>query len=200
MSILKKIVIALSAATVLLLSGCKVTETEEIRISELSANIGDEYFQQKAVAKVSNDTGAGQDSKVSQIFSTNGTMIYARNAATKEQLIVTYGGMKAGTYKTGGTADAGDVVDKMLNFLVTGSNTFKTEDFVQAKANVTYVEGNGDRWYSTLCTIRINGQENGVKLSLINGSFDCDVYKFQGNTSTDKKHISGTISNVIGIK
>ncbi|WP_407396961.1 hypothetical protein [Treponema sp.] len=195
MSILKKIVIALSAATVLLLSGCKVTETEEIRISELSANIDNAYFKQKAVAKVSNDTGAGQDSKISQIFSANGTMIYARNAATNEQLIVTYRGMKAGTYKTG-TVNTDTLVNKMLSFLVTESPSVSVSDLASADANVTYVEGNGDRWYSTLCTIRINGQENGVKLSLINGSFDCDVYK----SASEKKHISGTISNVIGIK
>ena len=40
-----------------------------------------------------------------------------------------------------------------------------------------------------------HGQENGAKLSLINGSFEATVYK----SATESKTISGTISNVVGL-
>ncbi|MCQ2240627.1 hypothetical protein [Treponema sp.] len=202
MNFFKKMTCAFVVASVFGFAGCKVTETEEIRISELSANIGDEYFQQKAVAKVSDDASVGQDSSVSNIFSSlsgssTGTMIYSTNSVTGEKIFVTYRGKTPKTYRTG-TANTETVVTNLLNYLVEGnSNNLKVNDFASADANVTYFDGT-DYWYSTLCTIIISGQTNGKTLSLINGSFNCDVYK-KGD-STQKKSVSGSISNVVGIQ
>ena len=120
MSIMKKIAVAVFAASLFILSSCK--ETEEIKIADVSATVGgSHFFNKKAVAKVSDDADKGE-SKITAIF------------------------------------------------------------------------GN-DEWYSTTCKVVIHGQENGAKLSLINGSFEATVYK----SATESKTISGTISNVVGL-
>ena len=51
MSIMKKIAVAVFAASLFILSSCK--ETEEIKIADVSATVGEShFFNKKAVAKV----------------------------------------------------------------------------------------------------------------------------------------------------
>lgn len=119
-------------------------------------------------------------------------MIYAGNTKDKEAVIITYAGKSAGTYSTGMTAE--NAVDAVLDYLF--RSTTLTEAVKGAvKSNVTYIDAEGNKWYSTTCKVVIHGQENGAKLSLINGSFEATVYK----SATESKTISGTISNVVGL-
>ena len=190
MSIMKKIAVAVFAASLFILSSCK--ETEEIKIADVSATVGEShFFNKKAVAKVSDDADKGE-SKITAIFGNDGTMIYAGNTKDKEAVIITYAAKRAGTYSTGMTAE--NAVDAVLDYLF--RSTTLTEAVKGAvKSNVTYIDAEGNKWYSTTCKVVIHGQENGAKLSLINGSFDATVYK----SATESKTISGTISNVVGL-
>lgn len=173
------------------ISSCK--ETEEIKIADVSATVGgSHFFNKKAVAKVSDDADKGE-SKITAIFGNDGTMIYAGNTKDKEAVIITYAGKRAGTYSTGMTAE--NAVDTVFDYLF-GSSTTLTEAVKDAvESNVTYIDAEGNKWYSTTCKVVIHGQENGEKLSLINGSFEATVYK----SATESKTISGTISNVVGL-
>ncbi len=85
----------------------------------------------------------------------------------------------------------------LLDYLVSeNTGNLSANDFGSVDANVTYYDGK-DYWFSTFCTITISGQSNGVALSLINGTSNCNVYK-KGDEN-QKKAVSGTIYNVIGI-
>ena len=190
MSIMKRIAVAVFAASLFILSSCK--ETEEIKIADVSATVGgSHFFNKKAVAKVSDDADKGE-SKITAIFGNDGTMIYAGNTKDKEAVIITYAGKSAGTYSTGMTAE--NAVDIVSDYLF-GSTTLTEAVKGAVKSNVTYIDAEGNKWYSTTCKVVIHGQENGEKLSLINGSFEATVYK----SATESKTISGTISNVVGL-
>ena len=190
MSIMKKIAVAVFAASLFILSSCK--ETEEIKIADVSATVGgSHFFNKKAVAKVSDDADKGE-SKITAIFGNDGTMIYAGNTKDKEAVIITYAGKRAGTYSTGMTAE--NAVDIVSDYLF-GSTTLTEAVKDAVESNVTYIDAEGNKWYSTTCKVVIHGQENGEKLSLINGSFEATVYK----SATESKTISGTISNVVGL-
>ena len=191
MSIMKKIAVAVFAASLFILSSCK--ETEEIKIADVSATVGEShFFNKKAVAKVSDDADKGE-SKITAIFGNDGTMIYAGNTKDKEAVIITYAGKRAGTYSTGMTAE--NAVNTVLDYLFGPSTTLTEAVKGAVKSNVTYIDAEGNKWYSTTCKVVIHGQENGAKLSLINGSFEATVYK----SATESKTISGTISNVVGL-
>ena len=120
-------------------------------------------------------------------------MIYAGNTKDKEAVIITYAGKRAGTYSTGMTAE--NAVDTVLDYLFGPSTTLTEAVKGAVESNVTYIDTEGNKWYSTTCKVVIHGQENGAKLSLINGSFEATVYK----SATESKTISGTISNVVGL-
>lgn len=191
MSLMKKIAVATVAASLFFLSSCK--ETEEIKIADVSATVGEsQFFNKKAVAKVSDDTDKG-DSKITAIFGNNGTMIYSGNSKDKEAVIITYAGKTAGTYTTGMSAE--NAVSKVFDYLFGSAPSLADTVKSAVKSNVTYIDAEGNKWYSTTCKVVIHGQENGARLSLINGSFEATVYK----SATESKLISGTISNVVGL-
>ncbi|MDO4507495.1 MAG: hypothetical protein Q4B64_11170 [Spirochaetales bacterium] len=203
MSLFKKTMFALAAASLFIFAGCSTSEDDplgigDLKISEINATIDSVPFNHKAAAKVSNDTASGQDSLVSAIFKTDGTMVFTQDLTTREKLIVTYAGKTAGTYNTGfGSTET--IATKLLDYLVTGNSpSLGASDVVSVKSNVTYIDANGDTWFSTSCKVIITGQSNGITLSLISGSFECDVYK-KGGDGTTSKHVSGTIHNVVGI-
>ena len=197
MFLFKKTMFALAAASLFIFAGCSSSGDLNVKVAEIDATIDGVTFNHKAVAKVSDETAeSGQDSKISEIFSSNGTLIYSQDLATKEKLIVTYRGRTPKTYKTG-VASSDEVVTKLLDYLVSGNTNLSANDFGSVDANVTYYDGE-EYWFSTFCTITISGQSNGVALSLINGTFNCNVYK-KGDKN-QKKAVSGTIYNVIGIQ
>ena len=197
MFLFKKTMFALAAASLFIFAGCSSSDDLNVKVAEIDATIDGIPFTHKAVAKVSNETAeSGQDSKISEIFSSDGTLIYSQDLATKEKLIVTYRGKTPKTYKTD-VASSDEVVTKLLDYLVSeNTGNLSANDFGSVDANVTYYDGK-DYWFSTFCTITISGQSNGVALSLINGTFNCNVYK-KGDKN-QKKAVSGTIYNVIGI-
>lgn len=201
MSLFKKTMFALAAASLFIFAGCSTSEDDPLglKVSEIDATIDGQPFNHKAAAKVSNNTESGQDSLVSAIFKTDGTMVFTQDLTTREKLIVTYAGKTAGTYNTG-FENSETIATKLLDYLVTGNSpSLGASDVVSVKSNVTYIDASGDTWFSTSCKVIITGQSNGITLSLISGSFECDVYKKGGDSST-KKHVTGTIHNVVGIQ
>lgn len=195
MSLFKKTMFALAAASLFIFAGCSSSDDLNVKVAEIDATIDGIPFTHKAVAKVSDETAeSGQDSKISEIFSSNGTLIYFQDLATKEKLIVTYAGKSAGIYNTG-LAGAEELANNLLEYLVTGASV-SLEKVASAKSNVTYIDAEGNKWFSTTCKVKIDSQENGVALTLINGTFECYVYKV-GN-SQQKKLIKGSICNVLG--
>ena len=196
MFLFKKTMFALATVSLFIFAGCSSSDDLNVKVAEIDATIDGVSFNHKAVAKVSNETAeSGQDLKISEIFSSNGTLIYSQDLATKEKLIVTYAGKSAGIYNTG-LAGAEELANNLLGYLVTGASV-SLEKVASAKSNVTYIDAEGNKWFSTTCKVKIDSQSNGVALSLINGTFNCNVYK-KGDKN-QKKAVSGTIYNVIGI-
>lgn len=205
MSILKKIVIALSAATVLLLSGCKVNDTEYVysKISKIESVVGGKNFNHYAVAKITGEKISNADNandsvfvnSIKGIFGTNGTMIVSRDNTNGETIIVTYAGLKAGNYNTG--FNSGDqIATDVLNYFITGSGSLSADTIASAKSNITYIDAEGKKWFSKTSKVSISGQTNGTSLSLINGTFEATVYKSPSESTV----IKGTIHNVVGIQ
>lgn len=70
MSLFKKTMFALAAASLFIFAGCSSSDDLNVKVAEIDATIDGVPFNHKAVAKVSNETAeSGQDPKISEIFS-----------------------------------------------------------------------------------------------------------------------------------
>lgn len=78
MFLFKKTMFALASASLFIFAGCSSSDDLNVKVAEIDATIDGVSFNHKAVAKVSNETAeSGQDLKISEIFSSNGTLIYS---------------------------------------------------------------------------------------------------------------------------